>query len=200
MYVPGTKHIRIDYVWYLDLGYFGGHGRYFLPPLSLSQPVSADYNITSYLLGNLPEFLCFLCSASTARAQHSTAQRSFRTTSSKASTLQSERDNASKQSRASVSSRIYTFIHDSSLCSQNERRNRNPPGLQKYQPFKQLRWCGVVFTLLLSPRPFYFVHPCGVRVVFVDHGLAFSSRQSWTSLSASLHSFAFCPILPCERA
>ena len=29
-----------------------------------------------------------------------------------------------------------------------------------------------------SPRPFYFVHACGVRVVFVEHGvLAFASGQ-----------------------
>ena len=92
----------------------------------VSQPFSTCNCRPYYLLGNLTEFFCFLCSASTA--QHSTAHSTR--SSSKASTRRSERDNASKQTelaRASMSSSIYT-----ARSIRNERRNGNLPGLQKY--------------------------------------------------------------------
>ena len=53
-----------------------------------------NYSREYYLLGNLFEFICFICFASTS--QHSTAQSTR--TSSKASGRRSERDNASRQS------------------------------------------------------------------------------------------------------
>ena len=59
--------------------------------------------------------------------KHSAAVQSTRT-SSKASTRRSERDNASKADRAGSSQHVGEHLY-SSLCSQNERRNRN--GLPK---------------------------------------------------------------------
>ena len=51
----------------------------------------------------------------------------------------------------------------SSLCSQNERRNRNCT----------IRWCDAPRVCLYTAdalRPFHFIHECGVRVDFEDHG------------------------------
>ena len=110
-------------IWaYADLAYFGGHRRYFLPPLSLYLLVII------FRWGTFLNFFAFFA----PQAQRNTVQ--LIRTSSKASTPRSERNNASKQTeldRASISSR-YLY---SPLCSQNQPRNRNLPGLQNLQPF-----------------------------------------------------------------
>ena len=63
--------------------------------------------------------------------KHSSTAQSTRT-SSKASTRRSERHNASRQSWLEPACRR-AFISYSSLCSQNERRHQNLPGLQNHQ-------------------------------------------------------------------
>ena len=100
---------------------------------------------------------------------HVTARRSqpapTRTTSSKASTRRSKRDNAGKQTelaRASMSS-IYTAC---SVLKTNEE-------IEICSVYKNIWWwCDarrVCLHTALSLRPFYFVHTCGVRVVFGNH-------------------------------
>ena len=104
--------------------------------------------------------------------KHSTAQ-STRTTSSKASTRRSEQ---------TVGSRQHVVEHTySSLCSQNERRNQNLLGLQKY-----CWWCDARRVYLYTApsfRPSYFVHyTCSVRVVFGDHG-ALGNSETFGTMS-----------------
>ena len=103
--------------------------------------------------------------ASTASTAPCRTTQSTRSTVSKESTRRSERDNAGKQTElahASMSSSTYT-----AHCV-NERSNRNLLGLQQY-----CWWCDarrVRPYTALSLLPFFFVHTCGVRVVFGDHG------------------------------
>ena len=91
----------------------------------------------------------------------------------------------------------------SSLCSVfSKQRNRNLLGLQKY-----CWWCDAQRVRLyaaLSLPPFFFVHTCGVRVVFGDNG-ALSICKSLLCTEnpgplGAIQSFAFCSILLCERA
>ena len=94
-------------------------------------------------------------------------------------------------SRQQVVEHIYytSYIH-SSLCSQNEERNRTLLGPQKY-----CRWCDarrVYLYTALSLRPSYFVHTCGVRIVWgTMELLAFASRYLVLSLRRK-------PTSPCD--
>ena len=124
-------------------------------------------------------------SSTASTAQHSTAQSTL-ATSSKANTRRRVRQ---RKPSDGVGSRQHVVEHTySSLCSQNERRNQNLLGLQKYcWRFEGRRVC--LYTAL-SLRPLYFVHTCGVRVIL-------GTIEPWTS--CAIRSFAFCSIL-CERA
>ena len=93
-----------------------------------SQPFSAcNCRRENYLLGTLPDFFLLSLLRKHSTAQHSTA-RSTRT-SSKTSTCRSERDIASNQTDGE-SQHVVEHLY-SSLCSQNEGRNRDLPGLRK---------------------------------------------------------------------
>ena len=142
-----------------------------------SQPFSACKlpTIEHYLWGNLPECLRFLRSASAA--QLSTAQSTR--TSSKASTRRSERDNVSKQASRQrwlepACRRAFVQLAVFSKRTKKSKYAR-PTKTYNHCNHSQSRLAGVTSpvhcTLLytaLSLHPFYFVHACVVRVVFVD--------------------------------
>ena len=110
------------------------------------------------------------------------------------SSTESAQHKAAKQVRANqsatVQARGQTWLSQhvvehshSSLCFQNGRRDQNLPSLQKTQPLlnhPQSSLAGVIrqeipfISNLIKIRHWssvlYFVHACGVRVVFVDHG------------------------------
>ena len=184
----------------LDLAYFGGHRRYFLPPLSPSQPVIADVSIVCW--GTFPNlFAVFAPQAHHSIAQHS-AVNLHKQRSQYVPITTSATTPASTQSWLEPACR-----RGSSRCviNTNERRNPNLLGPQKYRYNHSQRSLAevVLFYTALSPRPFYFVHACGVRVVSVEHGalgICKSSVCTQTPPLCPLHSFAFCSILPSERA
>ena len=95
--------------------------------------------------------------------KHSAAKRNQAGTNSKAITCRSERDNASKQTelaRASMSSSIC-----SSQCSQNQQRNRNLPGLQKYKHSQSL--AGVTREGFATISNLNKVEPCSFSPYFL---------------------------------
>ena len=114
----------------------------------------------------------------TPQSQHSSAQRSqpARQAAKQVRADQSATTQASRRSWLALACRRAY----SSLCSQDERTNRNLLRLQKYC------WCVVMSegfacqghcSKTFSVRPFYFVHTCGVRVVLgTMELLAFASR------------------------
>ena len=113
--------------------------------------------------------------ASTAiTAQYSTAQSTRATI--KASTPRSERDNAGKQTELAplepACRRAYTQLAGFSKRTSKSKFSRPT----KVTNHSQGSLDGVMrkgffpVCTALSLRPFYFVHTCGVRVVFEDHG------------------------------
>ena len=154
-------------------------------------------------------FCCWRRTPFTPHAQHSTAQSAPHKTAKQ----------VRKQTELARAS-TYTSSSSCSLCSQNERRNRNLPGLQKTQQLKQQLLAGVMregfgFISNLNKmqhysfsRSFFFESRTCMRRPGCCYSGAWSSwhfvRQvvslslkSWTFLSSS---FAFCTSLPCERA
>ena len=136
------------------------------------------------------------------QVQHSTAQCSqpAQQAAKRGRAHQSATTQASRRSwLAPACRRAYVYT---ARCSKNERRNQDLLGLQKY-----CWWCDAQRVRLytaLSLFTFYFVHTCGARIVFGDHGaLGICKSLVCTENRGPLYaiqSFAFCSILLCERA
>ena len=120
--------------------------------------------------------------------KHSAAVQSTRT-SSKASTRRSERDNASKADRAGSSQHVGEHLY-SSLCSLNERRNQNLPGVQKAYNHSQSSFsrCDARLCLFFNIYKIHCSFPSSFVCISCMHAaselfswstelLAFASRQ-----------------------
>ena len=146
-----------------------------------SQPFSACHCRREYsLLGNLPELLCFLCSPSTAQAaQHSACQPAQAAKQVLAD--QSTTKQASGQSWLEPACRRGIYLCSSLRC-QNERRNRNLPGLQKYTTFHKSSLADVMLhvtctLLFLSVLSISSMHAASGLFSWTMELLAFASRH-----------------------
>ena len=130
--------------------------------------------------------------ASTAQ-QYRTAQSTTpQLSSSKASTRRSERDKQTGLARAKMSSNVYSIC---SLCSPNERKYRNLPGLHEYCDTRSV-CLGFACTLLFRSdflfRPYMRRRGC----LWGPCGLACASRMRGPL--CAIQSFEFCAILKCS--
>ena len=141
--------------------------------------------------------------------KHSKAQRSQPSQAAKqARADQSATMQASRQSwLESACRRVFIQL---AVFSKQTKKSKSPPGPTKMYNHSQkwrFSWCDarrVCPYTALSLRPFYFVHAFGVLVVFVDQGaLGICKSPVCTENHGPLcpfDLFAFCSILPCERA
>ena len=134
-------------------------------------------------MGNLPEFRCFLCSENTAQIAQRRAVNPHKQQSKYAPIRARQRKQAD---RYGSSQHIVEYLY-CTLCPQNERRNRNLPGLQKHRGIhkrftKRLSWRDVACTLLYSCSPSFLFRPRMRRA-----GCLRGPWSSWHLQVASLH-------------
>ena len=145
--------------------------------------------------------LGFTCSASTG--QHSTAQRS-----PPAQAAEQVRADQSATTQASIQSWLEAACRRAFIqlvvFSKRTKKSKSARPTRMYN-HSQSSLAGVMLPVHCSSlRPFYFVHACGVRIVFVDHGALGICKSPVCTLNhvplCPRHPLSFCSILPCERA
>ena len=146
--------------------------------------------------GNLPEFLCFLCSASTTQQRtaqrHQPAQAAQQVRADQKATTQASRQ---ELARASMPSSI-----SAARCVLKTNEEIEICPAYNMQPFtKQLSWCACTL-LFLSVLSISSIHASGLLSWTMELlGICKPPTlylKTW--ISVRFNSFAFRSILPCE--